>query len=155
MNKKLIGLAVLASLVAFAFGRYSAPTKVVTETKTVEVEKKTETKDTDTQQNVKRTIVRKKLPNGEEIEVEKDETVTKKEQEDKTTDNKQVTSDKTSETIRNASSTQLSVLGGYKGFDFTSPIIGGHISRSLVGPLTVGAWGLSNATYGLSVGLSF
>lgn len=35
------------------------------------------------------------------------------------------------------------------------PIYGAHVSKEILGPITVGVFGLSNATVGLSVGLNF
>lgn len=52
------------------------------------------------------------------------------------------------------STLNVSLLGGYYFPDFL-PVYGISISKEVLGPVTVGAFGLSNGTIGVSVGLDF
>ncbi len=62
-----------------------------------------------------------------------------------------ITEDSTKQNI-GRSKVNLSAL---VGTDFTSPAYGLHVSKEFLGPITLGAWGLTNKTVGLSVGLNF
>lgn len=46
----------------------------------------------------------------------------------------------------------LSVL---VGTDFSNPVYGLHVNKELLGPITVGVFGLTNKTLGVSIGLNF
>lgn len=46
-------------------------------------------------------------------------------------------------------------LSALVGTDLYKPVYGGHISKELLGPISVGAWGLTNATFGVSIGVNF
>lgn len=41
------------------------------------------------------------------------------------------------------------------GTDFSKPVYGLHANKELLGPISVGVFGLTNKTVGLSVGLNF
>lgn len=50
------------------------------------------------------------------------------------------------------SKVNLSLLGGT---DFSRPVYGLHVSKELIGPISVGLFGLTNKTVGLSLGINF
>lgn len=157
-TKVIIATASLAT--AFAVGRYTVPTKIVTETKVVEVEKKVEvvkeTKDKDKRKKTKKVI--KIAPNGEKIitEVTVEDTKTTKSKDSSVTDEKSKASDSKTTQEKSNSPTTISILAGKKITDGLDPILfGAHVSKPVLGPVSIGVWGLSNMTFGLSVGLSF
>lgn len=146
-TKNKIILSAVAIAVAFAFGRYTTPVKIVTEVKTVEVEKKTVEKDKHTET----TTVETTKPDGtKEVRTHTitDTSITKKEVDTRRTDN-------TTTSTRGGSATAIS---GLSGVDFTQTpkiIYGAHVTKQVLGPISIGIWGLTNSTAGASIGLSF
>lgn len=151
MSIKLKILLIAVTLAStFAFGRYSAPTKTVTEIKTVEVEKKVD----DTQKDEHKITQTKEIvkPDGTK---ETDTTVT----DDSTTKKKEVLDD----TKNSESKVTVEYVGGnlsvsaLVGFTIpgVAPVYGGHIQGRILGPFTSGIWGLSNGVVGVSIGLVF
>lgn len=160
-----IGAAVLT---AFATGRWFAPTKVITETKTVTVE--VETKDTknatsvdkDRDRHVERETIEVVRPDGTRetktrvVENSSTDTHRVSSTTESTTSSSTNERDTRTETTRESGRVNLSVLGGIKLNDFAAgPKIGGHVSRNILGPITLGVWGMNDLTFGASVGLSF
>lgn len=143
--KYKIIIAVVALAVSFAVGRYTVPEKVKIETKVVQVEKQDTDKDTHKKTIV--TVVQK--PNGE-----KDSTTTTTVDVVSKTDS--IISDKsdTTKQITKGSSTTLSLLGGYN-LNNNTPTYGLSVTKPVLGPVTIGAFGLNNGTVGASVGLTF
>lgn len=61
-----------------------------------------------------------------------------------------------SETSRDSSKVTISALVGAKiSYPLGTPTYGVHVSRPLLGPITVGLWGMSDVTGGVSIGLQF
>jgi hypothetical protein len=154
--KVIVVIVALAS--SYAAGRWASPTKVVTEIKTVEVEKKTDKTATDTKSDdhKKITIVEVQKPDGEKqttTTITQDTSTNNKTTNSQTDSNSTTTDDKHLET-HSESKVTISALGGY---DVTrnSPVYGLSCSKPILGPLTVGVFGLSNMTFGASVGLTF
>lgn len=158
LKKVFIGTVVLGA--AFAFGRYTAPEKVKTEIKTVEVKVKDESVNSNLNKNKhkKTKTVEVIKPNGEKIvtTVTDERTgVDKTTQKDtKTTsssdkqENKEVTYAKDKVT--------LSLLAGKQFSDFSAaPVFGAHITKPVLGPITLGAFVFTNSLVGLSVGVNF
>lgn len=149
----LIGLGT-----AFAVGRYTVPEKVRIETKVVEVEKKSSVADIDLKRDKKKntTITETKKPDGTITTVTTVTEDTKTDKQDKTTTNDNITtnSDSVNSVVRGGSKVTISALGG---LDFSSgkPVFGACLSKPVLGPITIGVWGLSNASGGASVGLTF
>lgn len=145
---------------AFAAGRYSLPEKIRIETKTVEVEKKSDSKDTDAQKNThKKTITKETIkPDGTKTvtTVVTDDSVASTKTIDKQVDltNKDISS--VSEKSHSSDKVTISALGGVS-FNSSTPVFvyGASVSKPILGPITVGLWGLSNASFGASAGLSF
>lgn len=134
----ILGLLMLVG--AFAAGRWLSPEKVVTRTVTVEVEKTKSKQDS--------TTIKVTKPDGTITET----TTTKTETETVTN-----TNNKTETIVQNKKSA-LNV-NALAGINVTNPaggiIFGGHISKQIFGPVSIGVFGLSNGTAGLSVGLQF
>lgn len=142
----LAGVLIIA---AFASGRFLTPEKVRIETKIVEVEKKVKVKD----KKKDTTIIEITRPDGtkEKKTVITEDTKTKTDQERKTD------AVQTVERSRQAGRTSVSILaGGTLASGFTAPVVFGvHASRAVLGPVSVGVFGLSNGTLGGSLGVSF
>lgn len=158
-TKSKIVTTIIVLVVTFAFGRYTTPVKVVTKVETVEVEKKTSNTDTDSDAHKHKETTTTKVtrPDGTT------ETTTKS-VEDTTHDQKtsqqvvdNTTVDKTSskEVIKDSGRLNLSILAGVKAGAWTDPpVYGGSINKNLIGPITIGLWGLTNGTVGGSLGVS-
>lgn len=144
-TKVIASVVVVAT--AFAFGRYTAPSDTV---KT----KESQQTDTNTQKNTetkKKTVITED-PSGKKVTtIEEDTTTTTKK--DKTTNtNIDQTITPSSKDILN-----VSALVATDGFSLTNitPVYGLSVSKNFIGPITVGAFGLTNRTIGISVGLNF
>jgi FtsZ-interacting cell division protein ZipA len=149
-TKVKVIIAVIVLAVTFATGRWSASQKTTKTTEQVtQTDVKADVKDTHT----KTTITETKQPTGVDTTV----TVIDQVQDDKSTENDN-TKTQIQQTVTPTSKSKLniSVLGAEdfsKGF--TEPTYGLSISKEVLGPLTVGAFGLMNGTVGISVGLDF
>lgn len=152
-DKVKVLIIVVLLLASFAGGRWLAPEKVRVETKTVEVEKKIDKIDKTTDKHKEAVIVEVVKPDGTK------ETTTKTVEDVKVKiDTKEVvldtvTTDKTKEVAGSSAKVTIAAMGGLTR-DF-SPVYGAAVSKPILGPVTVGAWGLSNLTFGASVGLTF
>ena len=148
--KKPACIAVALLVVGFAFGRYSAPEKVRIETKTVTVA--SEATDQDKKEN--ETIVKTELINkdGSKEIITKTQDNTATDTKELDTVNTETTQSK--EVTRSASKVTVSVLAGYK-FSNLTPVYGVSITKPILGPVTVGLWGMSDVSGGVSVGLEF
>lgn len=154
-TKTKILVFVILTVGAFLAGRYSTPEKIRVETKIVEVEKKTEDSKTDTDKHKETKTVTETAPDGTTkiitIIVEDEN----KKTEDKKTSDSVTNRDETKEITRNRSKLSISVLGGTNFLNPPLvPIYGAHVTYSVLGPITVGAFGLSNLTFGVSIGLN-
>ena len=140
-NYKVL-LAILLIIVSFATGRYTVPVRVETKTITVEVEHKKE----DTKVDKVTTIVVK--PDGTKTTVITDKTETK------TTDDTNSKTETSKLVKNNSGNTNISVLAG---LDALNPkfVYGLSATRTIIGPVSIGVWGLNNLTFGASVGLQF
>lgn len=136
------GIAVVALSTSFAVGRYTVPEKIKEVTKTVEVEKKDEDKHkvTHTTKDTK--------TDGETIV---DQTVTEDTVKHET-DNKDSSS--TKQVTAGESKVTISALAGLS-IPNSTPVYGLAVTKPILGPLTIGLFGLSNGTCGASLGLTF
>lgn len=128
MNKAVIGLVVvaIALLIGYGVGRYLQPARVVTKTQVVTVEHTHTVTITE--------------PNG---------TTTV------TTDTGIVTKEKDETTI-----TDIKPQWRVSGLAAVSPntigmVYGGQVERRILGPIYVGAFGLTNSTFGINLGIEF
>lgn len=146
--KILISILVIGT--SYAFGRYTAPEKI----KTIEVEKKVDTSKTDAEKNVhkKTTVTKTTKPDGTVTEVTEitDESVISK----KKTTTDTVTDSKSTEITK---SSGILTIEGMVSLDVKQGSVwyGAHISRNLLGPIRIGAFGLTSGTAGVTVGLDF
>lgn len=137
-------IVIILLISSFAYGRYSAPTKV--EMKVVTVEKVV------TQQVVHTVTKIIDKPDGT-----KETTITQ----DKDTEIRKDTSkDKQSQIIVAHTDVNVSLLVGaqphlFQGASIGPVVYGVSTSKSLLGPISIGAWALSDYTAGLSLGLNF
>lgn len=138
-------IVVVALAVSFASGRFLTPVKTVI--KTVEVEKKTE--DTHKEKHKKTTII--EHPDGSKETIITDDVESDK----KTKDETKNTSD--TEITRSSSRLNISALaGGQISFSQPMPLaLGASVTKDILGPVSVGLWGLNNGMGGVSIGLSF
>lgn len=129
-------LSLVALLAAYSFGHYTKPQPAETKTTTQETEKQT-------QHDV---IVTVKAPDGTTKTTETIDTTTKvieKKQE------LQVLPPKQSKINVSALVANDFSRGGIL------PLYGASVSKEFIGPVTLGAFGLTNGTIGLSIGLNF
>lgn len=150
-NKVKVSIAAVSLLTAFAAGLFLAPKKVVTEIKTVEVEKK-ETQ-SEKEQHKKTTKIEIVRPDGtkEITTVITDDRSSKKDTNDTLTS----TTDATKTVTRSSSTLTLSALGGMQLGTIPKAVYGGMVQKEVLGPISIGVFGLSNSTMGAGVSLSF
>src|ERR1035437_4854556 len=126
-TKSKIAIAILAVVVSFGFGRFTGPTKTITEVKTVEVEKKVDETTTESQRrtHVEKTKTEVTRPDGTKESTEKTttDTGTDTERSSKDTTDTSKSSDATKEITRGGSTLTLSGLVGIdlhnpSGFDY-------------------------------------
>lgn len=151
-TKTKVIIAAVALLVAFASGRWLAPTKVVTEIKTVEVERK----ETDEEKKKHQTIIitETKNPDGTVTKITKIVNNTKETKHE--TDDSRKETDDTKTVERSQSRLHLSALSGVQlNSGVPTVVYGGHVSKEILGPISIGVFGFTNSTFGASIGLSF
>lgn len=131
-------------LTAFAVGRYTAPSPNLKEKESISTDI---TKNENISTKKETTIT--ETPDGKKITKIDEETTTKtKEKEDQL------------EKLDLSITTKKSIVSvnALVGYDFTRgpvPTYGLAISKEFLGPITLGAWGLTNGTIGVSVGVNF
>lgn len=147
---------------AYAAGRWASPTKVITEIKTVEVEKKTDktVADSKHENHKKIVIVKTEKPDGEKTTTT---TMTDDTKVDSSTTNVQIDTankqtDNKHEEDHPEPKTTVAAMAGVSTKD-ASIQYGAQIYRPVFGPFGIGLFGLgsvnSGITAGASVGLTF
>lgn len=154
--KYKISIAAVSLLGAFAAGRWAVPEKVRIETKVVEVERKQT--DTDRDKHKATTVIETVRPDGTKTTVTQTTEDTKTDRKTVTVDDK--TSDTTKEVTRSTSKVTISGLMGVRldeiGKSTTTPLVYGlSVSKSVFGPITIQAWGLSDLSVGVGLGFTF
>lgn len=129
----LIGL--ISLLVGLAAGRYSLPAKVVTKTVTVA--------QTDRQSTDRSTITHKS--DGTVVIQRNVVTATEKHE----------TGESSKSVEHYTAKWTVSGLVGIQPLNAKTPAYGAGVDYRVLGPIEVGAWGLSDGTVGLRLGLSF
>jgi hypothetical protein len=136
--------------VTFAAGRYSVSPPIVKTTEHVQEAEETAEK---RQTHTKETTVETKKPDGTDtIVTTVDQTVgeQKQQQDDTTKDLQQTVTPPKKNTVN------ISVLGANDfGKGLLAPTYGLSVTKEVLGPVTLGAFGLMNGTVGISVGLDF
>lgn len=135
-TKAKVILVVLTLVLAFAGGRYSVQQPNTSATTDTKIDKDTHTK---------KTVVIIKEPDGKETTT----TVVERDTKTKTDTN---TSNTTTQVKRNTLS--VAALAGIEVND-KQMVYGASVSKEVLGPVTVGAWGLTNGTVGVSLGINF
>lgn len=160
-NKTIVIISAVMLTTAFAFGRWSAPEKVKIETKVVEVEKKTESSQSDIDRNRRRETTETEVtrPDGTTEKTKKtiEETETHKETNRKDTTSTSTTTEASKEVTVGTAKVTVSALVGIELAPGTRPPVwyGGSISKPILGPVTVGVWYLTAPAAGFSLGLTF
>jgi hypothetical protein len=132
-------LFVIVIIISYATGRYMSPEKIKTEVKTVEVEK------------VVTKVEHKTVKIKENKDGSKETIIVTDSRAGSTTNSR--SQDKTKElTVRDK--INVSLLAG-NSLPISAPIFGASVQKNFIGPITLGAWVLTNKTGGLSVGLNF
>lgn len=150
--KVKIALAFVVFLSTFAFGRFSAPEKVRIETKTVEVEK-TKT-NTDHDKHKSTTVTEVVKPDGTRTMVT--QTTEDDKTNRKTISTNDTTTDKVKEVTKSGMHLTIDVITGVDLFHSNPNIVYGlSFGANVLGPIRVGAFGLSTGVSGVSVGLYF
>lgn len=135
-------LGVIALAIAFALGRYVAPDHTKIEDVQTDTTKEKE-------QDKHKVTVIVKAPDGTQTTTITEDTETRQKEVQKTVD-------KLYEEIKSRHNLiNVSGLVGNDGFRSLSPIYGVSVSKEMIGPLTIGVWGMTNSTVGLSVGVNF
>lgn len=160
--KTKVGIAAISLLVAFGFGRFSAPTKVIKEIETKIVEVKVEESKTDTSKNrrVEKIITETTHPDGTKVvetrivDASQTERTTEKETQTARVDERK----ETEITVRSSFTTSVSALAGIQGSGMgvlPTVVYGAHVQRQILGPISAGAFGFTTGVIGLSLGLQF
>lgn len=135
MNYKVLAMVALISMaIGAALDRFGMPAKTVTTT-ALEVEKNKDTH---------KTTIIEKSPDGKETTTITEDT--------KATTN--LTKD-TSIKVLAKPSINVSGLVGVDSMNSFKPLYGISLSKEFIGPITAGAWGLTNGTFGVSIGINF
>ncbi len=143
--KYKIGGGVVVLAIAFACGRYSVQAPTVHTIADIKTD--TEVK---TDKDVKKTTVVDKKTTGEVVTTITEEDVTKA---DKVQD--QVSHLDQTITPPKLNTLNISALIGTDPLNSFKPLYGLSVTKQFLGPITVGAWGLTNSTVGLSIGINF
>jgi len=159
-RKYKIVLGIVVVSLSYALGRYTAPVKIKTETKVVEVEKKTESKQKDISKDTHKTTttIIERSPDGatKETTIVDEKTDYDKKTKSDTLDSKTNLSDTKKEVEKERGHTTIFAMSG---IDVKNPSnglsYGLGVNRSILGPITIGVWGMSNGIAGCSIGLEF
>lgn len=143
-HKIILGVAAVTT--AFAVGRWTKPEVVKVETKIVEVEKKT--KKTEVKRKKTKTVITR--PDG----TKEEHTTTETEKKDKESSDSSKNTDSKSETRSSPSLTTLGVMGAMQ-IGSPNPVWGLQVYRPVLGPIGIGAFGLTNNIFGVTIGVSF
>lgn len=148
LNKRNIIIAVVALALAYLAGRYTAPMSTKTDI-TQNEKSKTKEEESTEKRTIKKEIVH---PDGTKETVIIDEDIKKKKETEETKKETKIVKEET----RAGSRTTLSALAGTKvKLGALEPVYGGMVTRDIIGPIHVGAFGLSSGVGGIAVGVSF
>lgn len=154
-TKTKVIIVSVALLTSFAIGRYTTPVQIKTETKIVEVEKKVDDTKKDADKHKTTTTTTTKNPDGTEVTTTTTHEDSAVHTHEHDTDSAATTTDTVKEVTRSSSPVTLSLLAGVPFTGTPNVIYGGSVTKPVLGPVTVGVWGMSNSTGGASIGLTF
>lgn len=139
---KTIFLILGALILSFTIGRYSVKNEVITKTIEVEThENKEIRKHTET--------TTKKAPDGTTTTTTTTDTNTTSQKDQ----SKEIDTQKIIEAVK--PKLNVSALMGYNRNNLHELIVGVHISKELLGPVSFGVWVTTEKSFGVSVGLGF
>lgn len=158
--KKQSILALIFVLIGAAIGYLGMPTKVITKTEIKEVVKEVEKKQQSKQNDKKVTIIEKTNPDGSKT---KETIIVDKGKTDKTTekDTDKTTEKKEEKIVENSGKWLAKAYVAHQfGADAKNSIngfyiVGVGVERKLLGPFSLGVFGLTNNIVGLSIGMGF
>lgn len=155
-------VVVLTGVVGFAFGRYSMPESVKETTDIKQTQEKKEDTKTDVDKDKHYVKTTAETTHTDGTKTTTTTTTVDTSEQKKTDDNKSSDSTKDiheeKEVIGHKDKINLGLMTGIDvthGLGVNTVLYGGYINRPLLGPITIGVWGLSNGTAGLSLGLVF
>lgn len=158
-TKTKLVICAASIVISYAFGYYEAPYKIKTEIKTVEVEKKVETSESDTERNKHRkiTTIETTAPDGTKTKTttSTEDTSTSKKTDSSTSDDTSKSTTEKKEIIKTGKTLNIAVLASEHITAPGVPVYGASVTTTLVGPVTVGVFGFTNGAIGASVGLNF
>jgi len=156
-TKIIITVVVIAG--SFAAGRFTAPSKIVEETKTqvAETEKKDEKTNEQKHRDKKTVVVEVTKPDGTKERTITQTDITDTTKKSDTTDQAKINIDESTKKEVTFGNSKVSIMGlGVVNItNLSVPAYGVAISKPILGPLTVGVLGLSTGQVGVSVGLTF
>lgn len=139
---KTIALILGGLILSFAIGRYSVKNEVITKTVEVQTHENKEVR-----RHTESTTT--KTPDGTTTTTTTTDTATTSQKEQ----SKEIATQKIVEAIE--PKLNVSVLMGYNRNNLHELIIGAHISKQLLGPVSFGVWVTTEKSFGVSVGLEF
>lgn len=147
-NKIVVLIVLILILVSFMVGRYSVNPPAVKDTQIV-------TQDTQTQIKEEKHVIVHTITVKEPSGVERTETTTESDthiDKDKNTESQTVVEHES--TLQKRSEVNISGLIASDLNDI-KPVYGLSVSKEIIGPITVGLFGFTNGTLGVSVGINF
>lgn len=160
-DRRTLILFVVFLVTAFAFGRWSAPEKIKIETKTIEVEKKTESTQSNTDRDKHRETTETEVtrPDGtvEKTKKTTETTETHKETDHRDTDERSTDTSTSKEVTGPSGKVIIAAMAGVRISSLTSasPLLyGASVYKPVLGPIGIGVWGFTDLSFGVSVGLS-
>lgn len=160
-NRTIVILSTLMLVTSFAFGRWTSPEKVKIETRTVEVEKKTDQLQTDTNRNRRTEVTETQItrPDGTTEKTKKtiQTAETHKETDHSASTDSSTLKEESKEVTRSTGRTTVSALIGVqlRGLTAASPLLyGAQVYRPVLGPIGIGIWGFTDLSFGVSLGIS-
>lgn len=161
MSTKLkVTIVIVTVLSSYALGRYTAPVKIQTETKIVEVEKKVQDVKQDVSKDThkKTTVVVERDPSGASkttTTIDEDTDYDKKTKSD-TINNTSKLSDTKKIVEKEKGHTTIMALSGININSSQKDLAYGlGVNRTILGPIAIGVFGMTNGIAGCSVGLEF
>lgn len=146
-NKTIVGISVVALALAFASGRYSVSSPAV---KSITDTIKDLSKDQEQDTHKQTTTITENGPSCKKTTITvTEDTITKNKTDAKTDSHIDLTV-----TPPRISTLNVSALAGIS-IGQGIPVYGVSITKQILGPLTVGGYGLNNGTIGVSLGINF
>lgn len=160
-NKYKYAIITITLVCSFALGRYSVPLSTKTENTQKESEQQTKEKNQDVskQKHQETVIVEKEHPDGtkEKTTTIIEDTGTNKKTNTVVDTEKKKESSSIVETSKQSSRLTISALAGapVKFSGPLEPVYGGMVTKDILGPLHIGAFGFNSGLAGVAVGISF